>query len=52
MDLMRQLLYWSMVLAGGLSLFNVVRGRARWLALWAFVLIAAIRRCSAGTRCR
>ena len=33
-DLMRQLLYWSMVLAGGLSLFNVVRGRARWLALW------------------
>ena len=40
-DLMRQLLYWSMVLAGGLSLFNVVRGRARWLALWSFVLIAA-----------
>ena len=40
-DLMRQLLYWSMVLAGGLSLFNVVRGRARWLALWTFVLIAA-----------
>jgi sterol desaturase/sphingolipid hydroxylase (fatty acid hydroxylase superfamily) len=40
-DLMRQLLYWSMVLAGGMSLFNVVRGRARWLALWTFVLIAA-----------
>jgi sterol desaturase/sphingolipid hydroxylase (fatty acid hydroxylase superfamily) len=40
-DFMRQLLYWSMVLAGGLSLFNVVRGRARWLALWTFVLIAA-----------
>ena len=40
-DLMRQLLYWSMVLAGGLSLFNVVRGRARWLALWTFALIAA-----------
>jgi len=40
-DFMRQLLYWSMVLAGGLSLFNVVRGRARWLALWSFVLIAA-----------
>ena len=40
-DLMRQLLYWSMVLAGGLSLFNVVGGRARWLALWTFALIAA-----------
>jgi sterol desaturase/sphingolipid hydroxylase (fatty acid hydroxylase superfamily) len=40
-DVMRQLLYWSMVLAGGLSLFNVVRGRARWLALWTFMLIAA-----------
>ncbi len=40
-DLMRQLLYWSMVLAGGLALVNVVRGRARWLALWSFMLIAA-----------
>jgi sterol desaturase/sphingolipid hydroxylase (fatty acid hydroxylase superfamily) len=40
-EFMRQLLYWSMVLAGGLSLFNVVRGRARWMALWTFGLIAA-----------
>ncbi|HEY6514040.1 MAG TPA: sterol desaturase family protein [Burkholderiaceae bacterium] len=39
-DAMRQLLYWSMVVAGGLALFNVVRGRARWLALAAFTLIA------------
>ena len=39
-DAMRQLLYWSMVLAGGLALFNIVRGRARWLALAAFALIA------------
>src|SRR5258706_11123322 len=39
-DVMRQLLYWSMVLAGGLALVNVVLGRARWLALGAFVLIA------------
>ncbi len=39
-DVIRQLLYWSMVLAGGLALFNVVRGRARWLALTAFTLIA------------
>jgi sterol desaturase/sphingolipid hydroxylase (fatty acid hydroxylase superfamily) len=40
-DVMRQLLYWSMVVAGGLALFNVVLGRARWLALGAFALIAA-----------
>jgi len=37
---MRELLYWSMVLAGGLALFNLVLARARWLALAAFVLIA------------
>jgi len=39
-DVMRQLLYWSMVIAGGLALFNIVLGRARWLALGAFTLIA------------
>ena len=38
-DVMRQLLFWSMVLAGALSLYNVIGGRARWLALAAFVLI-------------
>ncbi len=36
---MRQLLFWSLVLAGALSLYNIVSGRARWLALAAFVLI-------------
>ncbi|MBX3606011.1 MAG: sterol desaturase family protein [Piscinibacter sp.] len=39
-ELMRQLLYWSMVAAGGIALFNIVLGRARWLALGAFVLVA------------
>jgi len=39
-DVMRQLLYWSMVASGGLALFNIVLGRARWLALGAFTLIA------------
>jgi sterol desaturase/sphingolipid hydroxylase (fatty acid hydroxylase superfamily) len=39
-DAMRQLLYWSMVISGGLALFNIVLGRARWLALGAFTLIA------------
>ena len=38
-DVMRLLMFWSLVLAGALALFNVVRGRARWLALAAFVLI-------------
>jgi sterol desaturase/sphingolipid hydroxylase (fatty acid hydroxylase superfamily) len=39
-DVMRQLLFSSLVLAGALSLFNILMGRARWLALGAFVLIA------------
>lgn len=39
-DLMRQLLYWSMVTSGGVALFNIVFGRARWLALSAFALVA------------
>jgi sterol desaturase/sphingolipid hydroxylase (fatty acid hydroxylase superfamily) len=38
-DVMRQLLFGALVLAGALSLFNIVRGRARWLAFGAFVLI-------------
>lgn len=38
-DLMRQLLYWSMVASGGIALFNIVFGRARWLALSAFGLV-------------
>ena len=39
-DVLRQLLFWSLVLAGALSLFNIVRSRARWLAMGAFTLIA------------
>src|SRR5450432_1952939 len=39
-DVMRLLLFWSLVVAGALSLLNVVLGRARWLALAAFALIA------------
>src|ERR1700741_1595157 len=38
-DYMRVLLFWSLVLSGALALFNIVRGRARWLAFGAFVLI-------------
>ena len=40
-DVIRLVMFWSLVLAGGLALFNIVRGRARWLALGAFTLIAA-----------
>ena len=38
-DVMRLLLFWSLVLAGAIALFNIVMNRARWLALWAFLLI-------------
>jgi len=38
-DVMRLLLFWSLVLSGALALFNVIRSRARWLALGAFTLI-------------
>jgi sterol desaturase/sphingolipid hydroxylase (fatty acid hydroxylase superfamily) len=36
---LRQVMYWAMVLAGGIALFNIVFRRARWLAFGAFVLI-------------
>jgi sterol desaturase/sphingolipid hydroxylase (fatty acid hydroxylase superfamily) len=38
-DLMRQLLYWAMVVAGALALFNILFRRTRWLAAAAFVLL-------------
>ncbi|MBI5719910.1 MAG: sterol desaturase family protein [Burkholderiales bacterium] len=37
--LMRQLLYWSLVFAGAVALFNMVFGRVRWLSAGTFVLI-------------
>lgn len=40
-DVLRLLLFWSMVISGAIALFNIVRGRARWLAFWAFVLVGA-----------
>ena len=38
-DAMRLLLFWSLVIAGAMALFNIVMGRARWLAFGAFILI-------------
>ncbi len=39
-DFLRQLLFWSMTLAGAISLFNIIRGRERWLSLTAFIFVA------------
>ena len=39
-DVMRQLLFWCMVIAGGMSVALIVLGRVRWLAFWAFALVA------------
>ncbi|WP_395024541.1 sterol desaturase family protein [Comamonas odontotermitis] len=38
-DVMRQLLFWCMVIAGGLSVALIVLGRVRWLAASAFGLV-------------
>ncbi|XVJ71759.1 MAG: sterol desaturase family protein [Rhizobacter sp.] len=38
-ELIRRLMYWSMVIAGGVSVFNLIWGRARWLAAASFILI-------------
>lgn len=37
--LMRQLLYWGMVLGGAIALFNIVFGRVRWLSALSFALV-------------
>lgn len=39
--LLRQLMFWALVLAGSLALFNILRGRSRALASSAFMLVAA-----------
>lgn len=36
---LRQLLYWSLVVAGAIALFNMVFGRVRWLSAGTFVLL-------------
>ncbi|MDI4634315.1 sterol desaturase family protein [Pelomonas sp. V22] len=38
-DTIRLLMFWTLVLSGAIALYNVIRGRARWLALASFVLI-------------
>ncbi len=39
-EILRLVMYWSLVVAGAISLFNIVFGRARWLSASAFALIA------------
>ena len=38
--MLRTLLFWAMVVAGSLSLVNIIFGRARWLSAFAFGLVA------------
>ncbi|HSC79586.1 MAG TPA: hypothetical protein VLC08_04470, partial [Chitinolyticbacter sp.] len=37
---MRQLLFWSMVVSGGVALANILLGRVRWLSASAFIIVA------------
>ncbi|MBL0091936.1 MAG: sterol desaturase family protein [Piscinibacter sp.] len=39
-DVIRKIMYAALVIAGGIAIFNTVFGRARWLALAAFALVA------------
>ncbi|MBC7438141.1 MAG: sterol desaturase family protein [Bdellovibrionales bacterium] len=39
-DIIRNLMFTALVIAGGISLVNVIFNRARWLAAFAFVLVA------------
>jgi sterol desaturase/sphingolipid hydroxylase (fatty acid hydroxylase superfamily) len=39
-NVMRRVLFWAMVVAGGISLVNILMNRSRWLAAWAFGLVA------------
>ena len=39
-DTIRLVMYWAMVIAGSIALFNIVFGRVRWLSFSAFALIA------------
>ncbi|QTN24898.1 sterol desaturase family protein [Rhizobacter sp. AJA081-3] len=39
-DIIRKIMYAALVIAGGIAIFNTVFGRARWLALAAFALVA------------
>jgi sterol desaturase/sphingolipid hydroxylase (fatty acid hydroxylase superfamily) len=38
-DLLRKIMFAAMVLAGGLSLVNIIFNRARWLSAFAFLLV-------------
>lgn len=39
-DVLRQVMFGAMVVAGGLSLANIILNRSRWLASFAFLLVA------------
>ena len=39
-ETLRLVMYWAMVIAGSIALFNIVFGRVRWLSFGAFTLVA------------
>lgn len=39
-NVIRTIMLVAIGISGGLSLLNIIRGRARWLALWTFALVA------------
>lgn len=39
-DVIRLIMYWSLVIAGGIAVVNIVLDRVRWLAASAFALVA------------
>ncbi len=40
-DIIRKVMLSALVVSGSLSLFNIIRGRARWLAVASFLIVAA-----------
>src|SRR6478735_5625417 len=38
-EVLRQVMFWALVISGSLSLVNIAFNRARWLSTFAFVLI-------------
>ncbi|TAK81815.1 MAG: sterol desaturase family protein [Aquabacterium sp.] len=38
-EVLRQVMFWSMVVSGGIALANVVFSRVRWLSFWTFLLV-------------
>ena len=51
-NVIRTIMLAAMAIAGGISLVNILFNRARWLATFAFAMVALAAACWAGTRWR